>query len=519
MKRLGYKAPFLRWACPAALALYLWLVLVCFAVATDIRVTAAFLVFMGVVSSLLTLLLFRLYSFFLGVPHQGRRPEAHLHLPLCGGIAAVTLLIYSLYWLGQFPGGMSQDTLDQYAQVVSGSYDNWHPVLHTLLFFTLPLKLTGSFALVVFLQLVYFAAAAAYLCWVMLKNGVPRLFLLLFCLWLWLNPYLPSYLMYPWKDLALTIFSMVLVGHYIQIVLSRGAWLCKIPNLLAFALVTVISAYLRHNAILFVAPLVLIALFYSIRHRRAIFRLVSAILVLIALIQGLYALLDVKSPDKRILETVGLPATVWSAVMRSDPDALPEDTRLKLYEIASSYQYEHCYVEGSFNHLKWTAGVCTEVIDQMTYGEVLEITVQCFRYAPRISLRALAKLTEVVWGFQGESYWLATVPTNDYGVEARPAAFLAELVSQCCSFINSLGLVQTVMSAIGFFLLVLLSFGLYLLSRRRISILHTLPLVCYSFGTMLLLSGRDYRFFFPTLPLWIPLVFLMAKDKKSLPKK
>ena len=50
-------------------------------------------------------------------------------------IASVLTFGYLLLWLiAFFPGGFSPDSIAQYGQVVSGEYNNWHPVLHTWLF-------------------------------------------------------------------------------------------------------------------------------------------------------------------------------------------------------------------------------------------------------------------------------------------------------------------------------------------------------------------------------------------------
>ncbi len=180
----------------------------------------------------------------------------------------ITFAFYMMYFGAQYPGGMSPDTVSQYSQALSGDYSDWHPVLHTLIFFTFPLSTGHRLGLIVFLQLVYFCMAFSYLVMTLFKNGCSGKIIGLLCVYVWVNPYLATYLMYPWKDIGLTIFATLLVAYYIQIVISKGKWLDSNTNIVLFAVVSVISGYMRHNAILFVLPMILIVLFYVVKERK-----------------------------------------------------------------------------------------------------------------------------------------------------------------------------------------------------------------------------------------------------------
>ena len=47
-----------------------------------------------------------------------------------------------LIWISAYyPGSFSPDSIVQYGQALSGEYNDWHPVWHTIVFFTLPLKI------------------------------------------------------------------------------------------------------------------------------------------------------------------------------------------------------------------------------------------------------------------------------------------------------------------------------------------------------------------------------------------
>ncbi len=497
------------------LNVYVWFVLAFSSITHKIGMSLLYFISIGIISFILTFLIFKLFSFLFKDKYfeNDKAISVKSRRIICLCVLLITLFVYIMYWLSQYPGSLSNDSYDQYSQAVDNSYSDWHPVLHTLLFFTLPIKLGGSLALIILMQLIYFSLAFCYLVKVLIKNGIPKLWLIAFCLFVWLNPYLASLLMNAWKDLALLIFSMVLGGYYIQIILSKGEWLKNKFNTVLFAIITVVCIYMRHNAILYVAPLVLLVLFYAVKKVHIKISIVSLIAVFYVLVQLLYSVMGIASPDKRKLETVGMPATIWCCVMKNNPDALPEHVKEKLYEIAPAEIYQKS-IDGSFNSIKWEKEVDTQVIDDMSYFLVLKLTAHCFISAPKESFYALANLTNVVWGLEGEPILSPVIESNIFNISKESVSETLEYsFSQYFNTIHSIGLLKTTLSSIGFFTLILIAIGLYLLSFKRFSILHILPLLCYNFGTMLLLSGRDYRFFIFNLVLWLPMVFLMFKDK------
>ena len=84
----------------------------------------------------------------------------------------ISAAVFGFYYAAEYPGAFSADSITQYRQAVTGEYNNWHPVLHTLLGFQLPLTLTGGWAgSVVLFQLILFAFAAAYAAYTILRHS------------------------------------------------------------------------------------------------------------------------------------------------------------------------------------------------------------------------------------------------------------------------------------------------------------------------------------------------------------
>lgn len=500
----------------ALLWLYLWVVFFFQGICVDAGFSLAFLALLGALSG----------ASAAGVvwlsrkqwPFSAVQQTTHSARLAAAG-TLLTCAFYLVYFLAQYPGGSTPDVWNQYQQAIGeAAYSDWHPVLHTLLFFTLPLKLGGSLGLIVFLQMLYFCLAFGYLLYVLCENGCPRAVLAFLCIYVWFHPILITYLAYPWKDLGMTIFGMLLMGQYIQVLCSRGEWLRRRRNLLAFAVVTVCCSYMRHNAILFTLPMVLLALFYGVRERKLRRWAAACIVVGMCLVKLLYAGLGVEKPGERVLETVGLPATIWCNVMQKSPDALPGEAQELLYRMASQEAYETCYQTGSFNSIKWSGQMDLTVVDAMSYAQVAKLTFQCFRYAPIPSMEALCKLTGLVYTLDnmGGGFMRAEIGDNPWGIHSANNPAANKFLRQVAQF-GSSGAGTIFFGSIGLQMLCMLIAAMAALARGRSAFVHILPLFCYNFGTMLLLSGWDYRFFLPNLTLWVPVIWVIAQDTKKLP--
>lgn len=118
-----------------------------------------------------------------------------------------SLLLVLPWFIARCPGAFSSDSISQYGQALSGVYNDWHPYWHTLVFFTLPLKLTGQAASIVLLQMVYFALALGYSALVVYKIAGLRIGIISL-MYVLLNPYTGHILLFPWKDVGFAIAGL-----------------------------------------------------------------------------------------------------------------------------------------------------------------------------------------------------------------------------------------------------------------------------------------------------------------------
>ena len=197
-------------------------------------------------------------------------------------IASTLTFGYLLVWLTAFlPGGFPPDCVDQYKQVLTGSYNNWHPVLQTWLFFWIPWQIFHHPAGFAFFQIILFSLSVAYLYRVLCRRGCPAWFLIISWLFLATNPQTAKTMMFPWKDSALTIAALVIFTQLIEIFETEGTWLCKWHHFFSFTGMCFLATSFRHNAILLTAPVYILLFLFQKKHRKTV--ALSALLMLLAM--------------------------------------------------------------------------------------------------------------------------------------------------------------------------------------------------------------------------------------------
>lgn len=442
-----------------------------------------------------------------------RRYGRNVRIGLAAAFFGSNLLLLLIWFAAYFPGAFSPDSIVQYNQAVSGQYNDWHPFLHTFFFFTIPLKLTGQAASIVLFQVVYFAMALSYA-----NISICRYFgarvAVIADLYIILNPYTGSVAMYPWKDVGFSMLALFIAACVFNIYFSKSGWLEKPQNLFVFGLALVLCTIFRHNAILYTLPVVVAVCFYSGRvlgSRLALFALVWLIVV-----RGpVYSAFEVEKPAERHTETMGVPLTIMANVAKERTDGLSRKTVDFLFSIATKERYEK-YVLGNFNSIKWI-GINTDIVEQTGIMDILSMCWECILKYPVYSAKAFFALTDMVYALDGEIEGDVSpgIERNDYGIEYKGIGALAVLLDNLKWTFDSSPLRYFRYIGSTVFLMLAFILGRCSLSQKSgwQKILLCIPILIYDFGTMLLLTGPDSRFFFASF-LVCPIVLLIALGEK-----
>ncbi len=436
-------------------------------------------------------------------------------------VAGLTFLLFELWHLSVFPGSFSFDSIAQFNEAQNGQFNDWHPVIQTWLIFSIPIHIWNNPGFIIILQNLYFSLAVGYLFYVLYDENAGYTFLIFSGLFIMLNINTYRIMMYPWKDSAMSIFALVFFTHIIRIYKSNGAWLKKIKNIFSFVLFAFLTAMMRHNAILIVFPVFVILFVFFRTIRKRIFAMFFSLLILIFVLKLIiYPFAGVIKPGNRTIEFLGLPMAVLSNVYKYDKQALNPEEQEFMKNLASDEAYNE-YATGDFNTLKWHQSFNSKFINQAGTANILTYTFDAFDNSPFYAWQAFLKLTGLVWQIDdNNNNWriYSGIYDNDAGIGPQKAIIS---LGSYRGFIRKLSYIIFPLNLFNF--IGVINLLLIFMATGRIGqtglgrIFIILSPLCYNFGTMLLLSGPDFRFFHYNFLIFIPIVFiLLSKDYEKI---
>ncbi len=433
---------------------------------------------------------------------------------------SISLAVSLLWFAGRYPGSFSYDSINQINQALSGKYSDWHPVLHTLLFFTLPLKLTNSAASIVVFQIIFFSLLMGYVGLTTLKYGGGRLSAISM-VYILASPYVLNMLMYPWKDVAFAISSAIAMIFLIRCYFSNGECLKRNYRIFLFALMLSFTTIFRHNGVLFTAPL-LVALFFFIPKRKWIYIVLLSV-TFIGVIRGpLYSYYNVQSPGNRVTETVGLPMSIILNTAKESPECLDEEMNSfvhRLTEAVPDWQSGHSLM-GGFNSVKFK-GINTNVIEDTGRFGVVKMAFKSFIYSPSSSFFAVLGMISSIYGININSDINSGIEPNNFGISWKGLNIADRLEKTYCVVFEITPL-KFFLCTIGFPLLSLLCLTMFKLNLKTVEdrkkVLLSVPIWGYTIGTSLFWFGLENRFFLATY-LCAPLVAVAYLSKKEVPSR
>lgn len=457
-------------------------------------------------------------------PRENKKDPVLKQVLVNGCFYLIPLAVFLFYFLACYPGGYSADCFTQYGEAVRNQYNDWHPVLHTLLAFKLPLMLTNGWSgSVVLFQSLCFCGVIGYTCQVIRKHfGIwPALITMAVIL---MSPLVMLTAMHPWKDVGFAICALLMAAYALQTVVTQGKWLCQPFNMICFILVAAITSIIRHNGILFTGPLVLGVVLY-LSWKRALALLFGIVLLFVAVKGPVYSILKVEDPGRRQVEMLGLPMTVIGAVVTESPELLDGETLDFAYQVTPKEVWETKYELGSFNSVKFEDETNMDVIEEYGTGRVLSMMLSCFKADPETSMRSIIALTGRLYMLK-DAYTGFTYPRvgkNLLGLEQTPNMTLLKLCKDysetACRYFAPLYML------LGLQHLLLLVFVLAKVNLKRrqdwSKLLIVLSVFCYNFGSGLLLTAWAdvFRFFFYTFML-VPVLLLVLcfnQNERSKP--
>lgn len=437
-------------------------------------------------------------------------------------IFLITFCICMLWFIAFYPGGFNYDSINQYKQVVTGQYNNWHPVLHTWLFFTIPLHIYNNPATIVFMQLIYFTLSVTYLFSTLHKYHYSKRFMLLSYFFIMFNPITIQTALFAYKDSAMSTFTLLIFTQLVHIYNSDGAWLKKISHLIAFSALLFLITGIRHNAMLLTIPICCILFGIKSIRKQILISAFSVITALAVLNFVIFPVFNVAKPGERRLEVVGLPMTILSYVYMNDRNSMDEETRKFMDSLATQKEWNEKF-DNTFNSMKLINSKVKmrSKVDNEGISKIMKYTIRTIRNSPRCSFEGFCKLTSLVWSIDEKANWDVTylVTNHPFNVEYLKIDYsgfapFKQLINSYHQMIRHSPL-EYLFYYTGAIILFLLFLFVAKYGKQKLSRLCVIfPPLIYNIGTMFLLSGYDFRFFHYNFLIIIPILCIMLGKRK-----
>ncbi|HVU34448.1 MAG TPA: DUF6020 family protein [Opitutaceae bacterium] len=416
---------------------------------------------------------------------------------------------WSVFWLANFPAVMTPDSMSQWQQTLTGRYNDWHPVVHTLLIrvaaFVWPTPAAG-----IAVHIALMALALAYTLQVVSRLGCGPIPVVLTAA-LYLHPVDGALLATLWKDVP---FTACFLAFTAALIVFSG--LTDAPTRLdtvAVALGGIGMALLRHNGIANVIA-GLAALGWLCRSRR---RLSLRTALLVAVCLGIASVLVhrvLRAPEPPVTEALAIPLQQAGAVIASgQPLSAHEETLLGA--ILPIETWERHYDPQSVDRVKFLPEFQPAAISVRPFA-YLSLWFQLWRDHPGVMFRAWVRQTGTVWDPRrnGVDALPRGIVTNDLGLRPAPvSAPLGRLVTAVYRAFSS-GLLSWFQKPAVIHLALLL---LALVCFRGAGVAALIPFAPVGVGLLVLLCfmpTSDFRYFYPGFAVLPPLAALAWRSHR-----
>lgn len=242
----------------------------------------------------------------------------------------ICLLCWLPYFLYQYPGIMTPDSINQFEQVLGLiPYSNHHPLAHTMiikLFYHIGLLFTSNMVVAIsfytFIQMCFLAYGAAYFIRTAELFHVRPLLLFLITLFYALVPYNAVFSVTIWKDIPFA--AAILIFSCSMLRLTKGI---NIKSMTAFVLSGIMMCLFRSNGWYgFVLCLPFLLFFYR-KKAKLIYPFLAGILLTAVIIK--YPVMNafhVIQPD--LIESLSIPTQQIAAVICNDRELTDEQLSL-----------------------------------------------------------------------------------------------------------------------------------------------------------------------------------------------
>lgn len=423
-------------------------------------------------------------------------------------IAVIILVCWTPYFLYEFPGIMTADSLVQYGQIMGVEpVSNHHPILHTLLiefFYKLGLLFTGSEEIAIAFYTVFQMIFMSLCCSLLTLHIESRRWQILTVLFFAVVPFNAVFAMTIWKDIIFAGITMIL---FCLVVDMRKKEKNTLLSWAEFTFIGLLFTLLRSNAwYAFIVWIPFLLFAFKKDVKKAVIS-VFAVVALVLVIKGpVMTWVGVAQPD--FVESLSVPLQQVARSMVEEVEFSDEDTALIENVIDTTYVKE-LYAFDFADNIKELARAGHPEIIEDNKADYFKLWTRIVSKHPLIAVRA--------WYDLVGGYIYPDVPVrvgeidgimgNEFGLYWNPiiggpvVVKTREIMLKLGDFVPLYGM----LFSIGAYTW-LLVFAIVISLRRKGPVLCKL-LLLFQVGTLLIASPVvDFRYGYGvvmTMPLWL----------------
>lgn len=428
----------------------------------------------------------------------------------------IIILLGSLLIYSTSSGIFTTDSINQFSEAVKNTYTNWHPVIHTLIFFKIPTLFYDSRLACILFQFLFITACLNYFCYFLRKNYLSKKWTIIVLVLFLLNPINLIYANTLWKDIPYSYSLLILTLFLIEIYKENGNWLNKKSNIFGLILILLQVLFFRHNGI---AVVIGVSLFLLIFYNRKYKVLLATFLIPIGIyliVSGpIYKKFNIPDHPLKHAELFGVPQSQLSYIYNNG-GKLSDDMLDFMNNLSPLQNWKSYYNKENFNIIKWEDSYNPYYLEE-NYQEFLKLYLRSIKDNIKLSIKGYVYVTNPIWNFNSLGYY-------DYGKIETKWLIVNKISSEGRDIVNSYYKIinNTIFKwlipsfSIGLFI-ILFSFGLTILKKKMEfkAYVPYIPVLINVAMIMCLITGGEQRFVYSSILCCYPLIIFALLEKKN----
>ncbi|MFC0525288.1 DUF6020 family protein [Pontibacillus salicampi] len=236
--------------------------------------------------------------------------------------ALPSIIIFSIYLMGFFPGNMSPDSMSHWRQVQSHEFSNWHPVMYTW-YMILLTSIWESPAIIALSQIVILSLILGYGMYRLERSGVERKWLWLVAIIFAIFPINGVFSIILWKDILFNAFLFLFTILIYNIVSTKGKWMSSYGHLVLLGATVLGVSFLRNNGLpIFIVMAILLIIAYRSYWKQLLVTLGVVAGINFVVTGPIYEAMDVKPANPN--EVLSIPTQQFGKVIQEDGELTAE---------------------------------------------------------------------------------------------------------------------------------------------------------------------------------------------------